>query len=192
MGCGLPSEVGDSVDNLSQPAQRAMILPIIKYGDPLLQRVSEPVTVFDKALETLAKNMVKTMYAAPGVGLAAPQVGVLKRLIVVDVTAGEKQGQLITLVNPEIINKEGEQYEEEGCLSIPNFTGRVRRPYRVIVSGKDLQGREKIVEGEGLLSRVFSHEVDHLNGVLFIDHLGAIKRDIIKRKIRKKVRAGEW
>ena len=169
-----------------------MILPIIKYGDPLLQKVCEPVTVFDKALETLAKNMAETMYAAPGVGLAASQVGVLKRLIVVDVTAGEKQGQLITLVNPEIINKEGEQYEEEGCLSIPNFTGRVRRPYHVIVSGKDLQGREKIVEGEALLSRVFAHEVDHLNGVLFIDHLGAIKRDIIKRKIRKKVRAGEW
>ncbi|HEU0004783.1 MAG TPA: peptide deformylase [Terriglobia bacterium] len=169
-----------------------MILPIIKYGDPLLQKVCEPVTVFDQALEALAKNLAETMYAAPGVGLAASQVGVLKRLIVVDVTAGEKQGQLITLVNPEIINKEGEQYEEEGCLSIPNFTGKVRRPYRVIVSGKDLQGREKILEGEGLLSRVLSHEVDHLNGVLFIDHLGAIKRDIIKRKIRKKVRAGEW
>jgi len=169
-----------------------MILPILKYGDPRLQKVCEPVTTFDKALEVLAKNMVETMYAAPGVGLAAPQIGVLKRLIVVDPTAGEKEGQLITLVNPEIINQEGEQYEEEGCLSIPDFTGKVRRPYRVVISGKDLQGREKILEGEGLLSRVFSHEVDHLNGVLFLDHLGAIKRDLIKRKIRKKVRAGEW
>jgi peptide deformylase len=169
-----------------------MILPILKYGDSNLQKVCEPVTVFDKELAALAKNMAETMYAAPGVGLAAPQVGVLRRLIVVDVTVGEKVGNLITLVNPEIINAEGDQYEEEGCLSIPNFTGKVHRPYRVVVSGKDLEGREKIVEGEGLLSRVFAHEIDHLNGILFIDHLSAIKRDIIKRKIRKKVRAGEW
>jgi peptide deformylase len=169
-----------------------MLLPILKYGDPILQKVSDPVTVFDKELERLAKNMSETMYAAPGVGLAAPQVGVLKRLIVVDVTTGEKAGNLITLVNPEIISSQGDQYEDEGCLSIPDFTGKVHRPYSVVVSGKDLQGREKIMEGEGLLSRVFCHEIDHLNGVLFIDHLGAIKRDIIKRKIRKKVRAGEW
>ena len=155
-----------------------MILPIIKYGDTRLQKVCEPVTSFDNELETLARNMAESMYAAPGVGLAAPQVGVLKRLIVVDVTVGEKA--------------EGDQYEEEGCLSIPNFTGKVHRPIRVVVSGKDVQGQEKIIEGEGLLSRVLAHEIDHLNGILFIDHLGAIKRDIIKRKIRKKVRAGEW
>jgi peptide deformylase len=148
-----------------------MLLPILKYGDPILQKLSDPVTVFDKELEKLAKDMSETMYAAPGVGLAAPQVGVLKRLIV---------------------SRQGDQYEDEGCLSIPDFTGKVHRPYSVVVSGKDLQGREKIMEGEGLLSRVFCHEIDHLNGVLFIDHLGAIKRDIIKRKIRKKVRAGEW
>jgi peptide deformylase len=169
-----------------------MILPIIKYGDSILQKVCEPVTVFDRELETLAKNMAETMYAAPGVGLAAPQVGARKQLIVVDVTLGEKAGHLITLVNPQIVSAEGDQYEEEGCLSIPDFTGRVHRPYRVVVSGKDLQGKQKVVESEGLLSRVFSHEIDHLKGVLFIDHLGAIKRDIIKRKIRKKVRAGEW
>jgi peptide deformylase len=169
-----------------------MILPIIKYGDIRLQKVCEPVTSFDNELEALARNMAESMYAAPGVGLAAPQVGVLKRLIVVDVTVGEKAGNLITLVNPEIVNAEGDQYEDEGCLSIPNFTGKVHRPIRVLVSGKDLQGQEKIVEGEGLLSRVLAHEIDHLNGILFIDHLGAIKRDIIKRKIRKKVRAGEW
>ncbi len=169
-----------------------MILSINKYGDPILHQISEPVTVFDKDLEALAKNMTETMYAAPGVGLAAPQIGVLRRLIVVDVTAGNKVGNLITLVNPEIINGQGDQYEEEGCLSIPDFTGKVHRPLRVVVSGKNLHGHEKILEGEGLLSRVLCHEIDHLNGVLFIDHLGAIKRDIIKRKIRKKVRAGEW
>lgn len=169
-----------------------MILPIIKYGDPILHQVCEPITVFDQGLETLSKNMVETMYAAPGYGLAAPQVGLLKRLIVVDVSVGEKKESLIVLANPELINAEGDQFEEEGCLSIPSFTAKVHRPYRIIVSGQDLHGKEKIIEGEGVLSRVFAHEIDHLNGVLFIDHLGAIKRDIIKRKIRKKVRAGEW
>ena len=169
-----------------------MILPILKYGEPTLQKICEPVTVFDGALEQLAKNMVETMYRAPGVGLAAPQVGVLKRLIVLDVTVVEKDGNLITLVNPEIIVAEGEQYEDEGCLSLPEFTAKVHRPYRIVVSGKDIHGKEAVIEGEGLLSRVLSNEIDHLNGILFIDHLSSIKRDIIKRKIRKKVRAGEW
>ena len=169
-----------------------MILPILKYGDPILHRVCEPVTVFERELEELSKNMTETMYAAPGYGLAAPQVGVLKRLIVLDVTVGEKAGSLIVLANPKVINAEGDQFEEEGCLSIPDFTARVRRPFRLAVSGQDIQGNEKTIEGQGVLSRVFSHEIDHLNGILFIDHLGSIKRDIIKRKIRKRVRAGEW
>ena len=169
-----------------------MILPILKYGDPILHKVCEPVTVFDRDLERLAKDMVETMYGAPGVGLAAPQVGVLKRLIVLDVTVGQKEGNLIILVNPEIIVAEGEQHEDEGCLSIPEFTAKVHRPYRVVVSGKDTHGKETVIEGEGLLSRVLAHEIDHLNGILFIDLLSSIKRDIIKRKIRKKVRAGEW
>jgi len=111
---------------------------------------------------------------------------------VVDDTVGEKPDSLIVLANPEIIDAEGDQYEEEGCLSIPNFTGRVHRPMRVVVSGQNVKGDEKIYEGLGLLSRVLAHEIDHLNGVLFIDHLGSLKRDIIKRKIRKKVRAGDW
>jgi peptide deformylase len=169
-----------------------MILPIIKYGNPLLHQVCEPVAVFDEELQALSKNMIETMYAAPGYGLAASQVGVMKRLIVVDVTLGEKQDSLIVLVNPELINAEGDQYEEEGCLSIPDFTAKVHRPQRVVVCGRDVHGKEKIIEGEKVLSRVLAHEIDHLNGILFIDHLGTIKRDIIKRKIRKKVRAGEW
>jgi peptide deformylase len=169
-----------------------MILPIIKYGNPLLHQVCEPITVFDEELEALSKNMTETMYAAPGYGLAAPQVGMLKRLIVVDVTVGERPDSLIVLANPELINTEGDQYEEEGCLSIPEFTARVHRPHRVIVSGRDVKGQERIIEGESILSRVLAHEIDHLNGILFIDHLGALKRDIIKRKIRRKVRAGEW
>jgi peptide deformylase len=169
-----------------------MILPIVKYGNPILHQVCEPVTVFDPELEALSKSMIETMYAAPGYGLAASQVGVLKRLIVVDVSVGEREDALIVLANPELINVEGDQYEEEGCLSIPEFTARVHRPQRVIVSGRDVKGRERIVEAEKVLSRVLAHEIDHLNGILFIDHLGSIKRDIIKRKIRKKVRAGEW
>ena len=169
-----------------------MILPIIKFGNPVLQQVCKPITIFDEELEALSENMAETMYAAPGYGLAAPQVGVLKRLIVIDVTVGEKRNSLIVLANPELINAEGDQYEEEGCLSIPDFTAKVHRPFRVVVSGQDLKGQERILEGENVLSRVFAHEIDHLNGILFIDHLGAMKRDIIKRKIRKKVRAGEW
>jgi len=169
-----------------------MILPILRYGNPILHQACEPVTVFDQELEALSRNMIETMYAAPGYGLAAPQVGVLKRLIVIDVTVGEMRDSLIVLANPELINAEGDQYEEEGCLSIPDFTAKVHRPHRVIVSGRDLKGRERVIEGEKVLSRVFAHEIDHLNGILFIDHLGAIKRDIIRRKIRKKVRAGEW
>jgi peptide deformylase len=169
-----------------------MILPVMKYGDPVLQQVCEPVTRFDEELQTLSKNMVQTMYAAPGYGLAAPQVGVLKRLIVVDDSVGKKPGSLIVLANPEIIDSDGDQYEEEGCLSVPDFTGRVHRPIRVVVSGQDMYGTEKICEGLGLLSRILAHEIDHLDGVMFIDRLGSIRRDMIKRKIRKKVRAGEW
>ena len=184
--------MGTSAFRVLESCQRIMILPIVKYGDPILNRICPPVTVFDERLETLATNMVETMYAAPGVGLAAPQVGVLTRVIVIDVTVGEKADNLITVFNPELINAEGDQFEEEGCLSIPDFKGRVHRPQRVVVSGKNSKGKELIIEGEGLLSRVFAHEIDHLNGILFIDHLSSIKRDIIKRKIRKKVRAGEW
>jgi len=169
-----------------------MIRPIVLWGSEVLEQQSEPITNITDAEVKLVHDMIETMYKAPGVGLAAPQVGVPKRILVTDTTSGEKKDHLFTILNPEIVVADGEQFEEEGCLSIPNFTGRVRRPYRVIISGKDPQGREKIIEGEALLSRVFAHEVDHLNGVLFIDHLGAIKRDIIKRKIRKKVRAGEW
>ena len=169
-----------------------MILPIVKYGDPVLQTACDPVMTFDQELETLAENMVQTMYSAPGYGLAAPQVGFLKRLIVVDDTVGEKANSLIVLVNPEIIDAEGDQFEEEGCLSVPDFIARVHRPLRVVVSGQDVHGHEKIYEGLGLLSRILHHEIDHLNGLVFIDHLGSIKRDMIKRRIRKKVRAGEW
>jgi peptide deformylase len=169
-----------------------MILPILKFGDPVLQKAADPVTVFDKELEELSKNMVETMYAAPGYGLAATQVGVSKRMIVLDDSVGKNPASLMVLVNPEIINSDGEQCEEEGCLSLPDFTSKVRRPLHVVVSAQDIHGAHKIVEGHDVLARILSHEIDHLKGTLFIDHLSALKRDIIKRKIRKKVRAGEW
>ncbi len=148
-----------------------MILPIVKYGDPVLERNAEPVSAFGQELEQLAKNIVETMYAAPGYGLAAPQVGVSKRLIVVDESVGRTAESLLVLVNPEIINSEGEQYEEEGCLSFPDFTAKVKRPMHVVVSAQDVKGHHKIFEGHSLLARILTHEIDHLNGVLFIHQL---------------------
>ena len=168
-----------------------MILPIVKYGNPILNRVANPVVSFDEELAELSKSMVETMYDASGVGLAAPQVGVLTRLMVVDSTGGEKNDSLIVLVNPKIITIEGDQFEEEGCLSIPSFSERVHRPKKVVGSARGIDNEELVIEGEDLLSRILIHEIDHLNGVLFIDHLSVIKRDIIKRKIRKKVRNRE-
>ncbi len=169
-----------------------MILPIVKYGNPILHQIATPVISFDEELAELSKNMVETMYDAGGVGLAAPQVGMLTRLMVVDPTAGEKTDSLIVLVNPKIITTEGDQFEDEGCLSIPSFSEQVHRSQKVVVSARGIDNKELVVEGQGLLSRILIHEIDHLNGVLFIDHISVIKRDIIKRKIRKKVRNGEW
>ena len=169
-----------------------MILPIVKYGNPILNQIAPPVISFDEELKELSKNMVETMYDATGVGLAAPQVGILTRLMVVDPTVGEKPDSLIVLVNPKIITTEGDQFEEEGCLSIPSFSERVHRPQKVVVSARGIDNNELVVEGQDLLCRILIHEIDHLNGVLFLDHLSVIKRDVIKRKIRKQVRNGEW
>ena len=132
------------------------------------------------------------MYKAPGVGLAAPQVGVSQRIMVTDTSAGEKEDNLMVILNPEIVSTDGEQYEEEGCLSIPGFTEAVRRPKNVVIQGVDIEGRELVLEGSDLLARAFCHEMDHLNGVLFLDHLSFIKRDLIRRKIRKLVKQDEW
>jgi peptide deformylase len=136
--------------------------------------------------------MTETMYKAPGVGLAAPQVGVGKRIMLTDVTAGEESGHLLTIINPEIVVAEGEQFEEEGCLSIPGFSANVLRPKKVVLRGTDLNGKEILLEGSDLLARAFCHEMDHLNGVYFLEHLSFLKRDLIKRKIRKMIREGTW
>src|SRR5271157_2993942 len=169
-----------------------MIHPIVKFGDPVLERATKPVEKFDEELQTLVADMFESMYAAQGVGLAAPQIGIGLRLAVIDVTNGKNAEAKIVCANPQITHSEGEQREEEGCLSVPGFRGHVIRPQYVTVRASDASGKEFEMRGEGLLARAFCHEIDHLNGVLFITHLSMLKRDLIKRKIRKLKKAGEW
>lgn len=158
----------------------------------MLERETEPVSEFNDDLRALVEDMFETMYAAPGVGLAAPQVGLSLRLTVIDVTAGEEKGNQIVLVNPEIAHEEGSQKGEEGCLSIPGFSAIVERPFKVVCKAFDVEGNPIQVEGQDHLARVICHEVDHLEGVLYLDRISPIKRDMIKRKIRKLARAGKW
>ncbi|MFB3903611.1 MAG: peptide deformylase [Acidobacteriota bacterium] len=169
-----------------------MIRPILKLGAPELEKVCAPVAKFDGELRTLVTDMLETMYAAPGVGLAANQIGVDLRLIVIDITGGQEEGRQIIMANPEIVFQEGVQREEEGCLSIPEFTAMVERPFKVRVIGQDLEGNSCEKYGEGLLARAFCHEIDHVNGLLYLDRISVFRRDLIKRKIRKLVKAGEW
>jgi peptide deformylase len=169
-----------------------MIRPILLWGEEVLDKPSSVVTNITDAEVKLVQDMTETMYKAPGVGLAAPQIGVSKRIMVTDATGGEEKGHLLTIVNPEIVVAEGEQYEEEGCLSIPGFSANVRRPKKVVLRGVDLNGKDITLEGSDLLARAFCHEMDHLNGVFFLDHLSFLKRDLIKRKIKKMIRDGKW
>jgi peptide deformylase len=168
------------------------ILPIVKFGTEVLDRRAAELTEFTEGLDPIAQNMIETMYAAPGVGLAAPQIGLGIRLIVIDITVGEDPEQVIVMANPVILEQEGEQHEEEGCLSVPGYSGVVSRPAWVKVRGRDLRGEEITLEGAGLLARAFCHEIDHLDGKLFLERLGVLKRDLIKRKIRKRIRQGDW
>jgi peptide deformylase len=169
-----------------------MIRPILRYGDTVLHEKARPVNGITPDIERLIDDMVETMYAAPGVGLAAPQVGVPLRLFVVDISVGLDATGLIVMVNPEIVERDGVQLEEEGCLSVPGFNATVVRPSRVVVKGLDRSGAEHQHEASGLLARAFQHEMDHLDGTLFVDRLRGIKRDLIVRKIRKLTRAGKW
>jgi peptide deformylase len=180
---GSPSMVG---------VYEQMLRPIVKYPEENLLEKSEPICDFNGELRSLAEDMLETMYAAPVIGLAAPQVGVNKRLIVIDPTAGESAGNQLVLVNPKIEEESGIQKEEEGCLSLPGLTAVVKRPYRVRVSGYDLEGNPVDLEGEGLLARVLYHEIDHLDGILYLDRISSLKRDLLKRKIKKLMKAGEW
>ncbi len=168
------------------------IYPIVKFGDPVLDRPTEPVTVFDDKLRQLIADMFESMYEAHGVGLAANQIGLSKRLAVIDVSFKEDPGARLVLVNPQIIRTEGRQTQSEGCLSLPEFRENVTRPKRVTVRAQDAYGNWYEKTGEDLLARAFMHETDHLDGKLYISHVSGLKRDLIKRKIRKLIKEGEW
>lgn len=170
-----------------------MVRKIIKYGNPVLERMCDSVTEFDTPeLDELIADMWETMYAAKGVGLAAPQIGVSKQVAIVDTSVGENPDARVVIINPEIIFTEGKQTGEEGCLSIPGFREPVSRANSVKVRARNAKGEEIEVPGEELLARALLHETDHLHGILFLSHLSPLKRDIIRRKIRKLKQAGEW
>jgi len=169
-----------------------MILKIVKYPDPVLQQPGEPVTEFDAALHKLIADMFETMYASQGIGLAAQQVGVAKRITVIDLTGGKDPAQKLVLINPEVIFREGKQYEEEGCLSFPEIREKIARAAKVRIRAQDQDAKWFEMDGEELLSRAFQHEIDHLDGTLFIFRMSALKRDLTLRKIRKMQREGTW
>ena len=169
-----------------------MLYPIVKYGAAGLSTPARPVETMTPEIDRLIDDMFATMYAAPGIGLAAPQIGVPRRLAVIDLSVGKRDAELITLVNPEIVERDGLQVEDEGCLSVPGFTAAVARPGRVVVRALDRQGQPFTIEGTDLLARALQHEIDHLEGTLFIDRLRGVKRDLIVRKIRKLEKAGRW
>ncbi len=161
------------------------LLEIKKYPDPVLKQKAQEITDINGNLQELIDNMVETMYEAPGIGLAANQVGHLKRVIVVDITAGKEKGNLIVLLNPQIVETEGKTDSEEGCLSVPKYTNVIKRAKKVLVKGLDREGKPVEIEAEGLLSRAFQHEIDHLDGVLFIDRLSPIKREFFRKRYKK-------
>lgn len=169
-----------------------MILKVVKYPEPVLSQPGEPVTEFDDKLREFVADMFETMYAAHGIGLAAPQVGVSKRVTVVDLSSGKEPEQKLVLVNPEIIFREGKQYEEEGCLSFPEIHEKIQRAFKVRVRAQDEHGKWFEMDGEELLSRAFQHEIDHLDGILFTKRMSPLKRDLVLRKIRKMQREGTW
>jgi peptide deformylase len=169
-----------------------MIYPIVKFGDPVLETPAQPVTEFDDELKKLVEDMFESMYEARGVGLAAPQIGIAKRLAVIDVTFKEDPDAKLVLANPQIIRTEGKHRQSEGCLSIPEFREQVTRAKKVTIRAQDVNGKWYEKTGEELLARAFLHETDHLNGKLYISHISALKRDLMKRRIKKLMKMGEW
>ena len=169
-----------------------MIRPILRYGADVLHAPASPVTEITADVQQLIDDMIQTMYAAPGIGLAAPQVGVPLRVFVCDISVGRNAKDLMAFINPEFVERDGMQLEEEGCLSVPGFNATVARPTRAVVKGLDRRGDEQVVEGVGLLARCFQHEMDHLDGTLFVDRLRGLQKDLIVRKIRKLARTGKW
>ena len=169
-----------------------MLRPILKLGDSILTETARAVGDITPEIETLIDDMIETMYAAPGIGLAAPQVGVSLRIFVLDLSVGRDPSALHTMINPEFLERDGMQLEEEGCLSVPGFTSTVARPKRVVVQGLNRHGEQSRLEGTGLMARALQHEIDHLNGCLFVDRLRGLQKDLIIRKVKKLARAGKW
>jgi peptide deformylase len=169
-----------------------MIRPILKYGDAALHERARPVDAITSDIERIIDDMIETMYAAPGIGLAAPQIGVPLRIFTVDLSIGRDPQGLLVMINPTFDQRDGMQLEEEGCLSLPGFEATVMRPAHVVISALDRRGAAQTHEGSGLLARAFQHEMDHLDGTLFVDRLRGIKRELIVRRIRKLTRSGKW
>ena len=169
-----------------------MLRPILRLGDSILTEPSRPIEAITPAVETLIDDMIETMYAAPGIGLAAPQIGESLQIFVLDLSLGKDPAGLVVMINPEFVEREGMQLEEEGCLSVPGFTATVARPKRAVVKGLDRHGEPHTIEGTGLLARALQHEMDHLNACLFVDRLRGIARDLILRKVKKLSKAGKW
>lgn len=186
------SNLNIQICNYERQETALMIYPIVKYPDPILQKPAEPVTTFDAKLRELVDDMFTSMYDAQGIGLAAPQIGISKRLTVIDLSFQKDPKQKIVLINPEIVEKTGKQVEEEGCLSLPEIRDRVVRAAEVKVRAQDAHGKTIEVEGTELLSRALQHEIDHLDGILFIFRLSRLKRDLQLRRIRKLQKAGDW
>jgi peptide deformylase len=179
-------------DPISIVDQQQQIMRVLKFGAEILQQKARRVTRFDGDLRKLFDRMIATMYAEHGVGLAAPQVGVSQQVAVIDISGGGDKSTIIRICNPEIVESHGKQNVEEGCLSFPEIRAVITRPKQVFVKGQDVDGNPLELEGDDLLARAFCHEIDHLNGVLIIDHVSALKRDLIKRRIKKKIKEGEW
>ena len=169
-----------------------MIRPIIRYGADALHAPAAPVGAITADIEQLIDDMIQTMYAAPGIGLAATQVGVGLRIFVADISVGRNAADLITFINPEFVERDGMQLEDEGCLSVPGFNATVARPSRAVVTGLDRHGEPQTIEGKGLLARCFQHEMDHLDGTVFVDRLRGLQKDLIVRRIKKLSRTGKW
>jgi peptide deformylase len=176
------------------PSERStrVIRPILRYGAGALHEPAAPVEAITPEITALIDDMIQTMYAAPGIGLAATQVGVPKRIFVVDLSVGRNPSDLLVFVNPEFVERDGMQLEDEGCLSVPGFNATVARPQRAVVKGLDRRGQEHSVEGTGLLARAFQHEMDHLDGMVFVDRLRGLQKDLIVRRIKKLTRTGKW
>jgi peptide deformylase len=169
-----------------------MVRPIVRYGHDVLHRPAGPVTTITGETQQLIDDMIQSMYSVPGIGLAAPQVGVPLRIFVADLSVGRNPDELLVFINPELVARDGTQSEEEGCLSLPGFSAAVLRPTRAVVKGLDREGREQIIEGTGLLARCFQHEMDHLDGTVFVDRLRGLQKELILRRIRKLTRSGKW